>query len=29
MATVAASRELNFSMMVSNGWLVVVVVFDG
>jgi hypothetical protein len=26
---VAANRELNFNMMVSKGWLVVVVVFDG
>jgi hypothetical protein len=29
MATVAANRELSFNMMVSNGWLVIVVVFDG
>ena len=29
MATVAVNRELSFNMMVSKGWLVVVVVFDG
>jgi len=29
MATVAANKELNFNMIVSKGWLVIVVVFDG
>jgi hypothetical protein len=29
MATVAANREFSFNMIVSKGWLVVVVVFDG